>query len=71
MQRLIPSISKLRDGAQVEAANQKELVRNTEAMFKNISEYIQGELLGTPNWMIEYLFYFIFLMFFSSVRSDE
>jgi hypothetical protein len=44
-----------RDGAQVEAANQKELVRNTEAMFKNISEYIQGELLGTPNWIIEFL----------------
>jgi hypothetical protein len=32
---------------QVEAANQKELVRNTEAMFKSISEYVQGELLGT------------------------
>jgi hypothetical protein len=31
---------------QVEAANQKELVRNTEAMFKSISEYVQGELLG-------------------------
>merc|ERR1712093_737752 len=33
----------------VEAANQKELVRNTEAMFKNISEYIQGELLVTSS----------------------